>query len=415
VVKAQPMTRLQRFRAFIAEMNPSSNPGEAIEQGYYVDPPDGGVWSQLTKKLELEPASTHLVLGGIGSGKSSELLRAYKQLRASLRENGDFVRYCDVSKSHDLSASPRVGVLFALASLKLMSRASTRKGVVESPAASALEGFARGSVVWVDPHDYDYDEEAQDHEYDDVSAYHEAVFRPGVLKAPSAKPIDWHLSEQVPHLRTFLAHYPGTGHAAVMLFDSLDRLPEPAAFKQMVEDDIRALKSAGIGTVVVGPVRFIVGNDRSLADLFDHVHFQLAHDPRTEAGETFLCEVLRRRVEVDGLLSEECFPLLAQASGGVLRDLIALAKRSAEEAYANGHPKILPEDIARASEAFGRSLAIGLDDEQLQVLEKVAQSGSFIVRGERELSLLETRRVLLHPNNRWAVHPTLQALIGSHG
>jgi hypothetical protein len=409
------MTRLQSFRAFIAAMNPSSNPGEAINQGYYVEPPDGGVWSPLTKKLELEPASTHLVLGGIGSGKSSELLRAYKELRKSLRETKDFVRYCDVSKSHNLSALPRAGVLFALTGLKLMSRASTRKGVVVSPVTLSLREFARGSVVSVDPHDYDYDEEASGHEHDDVSWLHEAVFKPGVLEAPRTKPMDWRLSQQVPHLREFLEHYPGVGHAAVMLFDSLDRLPEPAAFKQMVEDDIRALKSAGVGTVVVGPVRFIVGFDRSLADLFDHTHFQLAQDPRTEAGETFLCEILRRRITAGGLLPEECFPLIAQASGGVLRDLIALAKRSAEEAYANGHPEILPEDIARASEAFGRSLAIGLDDDQLKILQKVAESGSFVVRGERELSLLETRRVLLYPNNRWAVHPTLQALIGVQG
>jgi hypothetical protein len=94
-----------------------------------------------------------------------------------------------------------------------------------------------------------------------------------------------------------------------------------------------------------------------------------------------------------------------------LRDLIALAKRSAEEAYAAGHPTITLQDVTRASEAFGRSLALGLDDDQLKILKAVAESGAFVVRGERELSLLETRRVLLYPGTRWAVHPTLVGLI----
>ena len=121
--------------------------------------------------------------------------------------------------------------------------------------------------------------------------------------------------------------------------------------------------------------------------------------------------MLRCRAEASGLLPDECLPLLASASGGVLRDLIALASRSAEEAYAAGHPMITPQDVASASEAFGRSLALGLDDDQFKILTALAKSGSFVVRGERELSLLETRRVFLYPRNRWAVHPTLADLL----
>ena len=60
-------------------------------------------------------------------------------------------------------------------------------------------------------------------------------------------------------LQQFLAVRPGPARIAIILFDSLDRLPEPTVFKTLVEDDIKALKAAGIGVVVVGPVRFMVG------------------------------------------------------------------------------------------------------------------------------------------------------------
>jgi hypothetical protein len=403
------MTRLQTYRAFLAAMSPSSNPSEALARGFYVEPPGGGVWSDLTRRLELEPASTHLVLGGIGSGKTSELLRARAHLLDALRETGDLVWYCDVSRYHDLASPAEPGVLFALTGNLLVHAAKrTKAGIPEdsevAEAAKSLRELAHGH--WVEVPEYDGYGES-----DDPDEYTDRVFLDGLLRPPNTKPIDWRIRAHVEDMMRLLAHHPGEGRASIVLFDSLDRLPDPASFKVLVEDDIRALKSAGVGVVVVGPVRFIVGRDRSLTDLFDRVHYQLASDPQTASGREFLCEVLRRRAQPSGLLPEECLPALAEASGGVLRDLIALAKRSAEEAYAAGHPTITLQDVASASEAFGRSLALGLDDDQIKILKAVAESGAFVVRGERELSLLETRRVLLYPGNRWVVHPTLEGLI----
>jgi len=36
------MTRLQTYRAFLAAMSPSSNPRDALEREFYVEPPGGG-------------------------------------------------------------------------------------------------------------------------------------------------------------------------------------------------------------------------------------------------------------------------------------------------------------------------------------------------------------------------------------
>ena len=157
-------------------------------------------------------------------------------------------------------------------------------------------------------------------------------------------------------------------------------------------------------------IRFLTGADRSITDLFDHDHFQLAQDPTHPDGASFLASVLRARAE-PALLPDECVHALARASGGVMRDLIALAKRAGEEAYAEGNESICAEDAARAIDAFGRSLAIGLDDEQLKKLRHLRGGGGFVLRGERDLALLETRRVLLYEQHRWVVHPALAPLL----
>jgi hypothetical protein len=96
-----------------------------------------------------------------------------------------------------------------------------------------------------------------------------------------------------------------------------------------------------------------------------------------------------------------------------MRDLIALAKRAGEEAYSVGHEHILAEDVERAVEVFGRNLAIGLDDDEVKLLRHLRRKGGFVIRGDRELSLIETRRVLPYSVDlgRWVVHPALAPLL----
>jgi hypothetical protein len=387
------MTRLQRFRAYMARMSPGGAPQAAIDKGLYVAPPGRSVATELAMRLELEPASTHLVLGGIGSGKTSELLQAAKQLASSAPDTGDHIEYFDVSRRHDLDARSLSGVLVALAGDSLRRR-------VPEPSHGSNESLAKAIRAL---------REHADGYWADVELGPEDVFDVKIL-GTLVPPLTPALADLIPHLRTIQDVYPGKGRHAVCLFDSLDRLPDPLRFREAVEHDLRVLKAAGIGAVVVGPIRFMVGTDRALADLFDHTHFQMATDPEQPEGLTFLLTVLRRRAEPD-VLPDECLAPLARASGGVMRDLLALAKRAGEDAYAAGHDPITPENVARAIDAFGRSLAIGLDNEQVQQIRHLQQGGGFVIRGERELSLLETRRVLLYHGNRWAVHPALVPLL----
>jgi hypothetical protein len=392
VCDTERMTRIERFRAYMARMSPVADPEAAIREKLYVRPPGRSVAEELATRLELEPASTHLVLGGIGSGKTSELLVARERLERSLGEVGDHFEYIDVSRRLDLGAPTLYGVLAALAGQSLARRIRVRP-TSPRPLAGAVDAM-RNTAPSFDP-DPEPDERPRRHHGALVARETTVPYLPRVL------------AEQ---LRTLRAAYPGGGRHAIFLFDSLDRLPHPDNFRDVVQDDLRALKAAGIGVVVVGPLRFVAGTDRAIGDLFDQTHFVPAPDPVTQDGLAFLTSVLRARADPSAL-PDECLAPIARASGGVMRDLISLAKRVGHEAYAAGHGRISPDDVARAVDAFGRNLAVGLDDAQVKRLRHVQRGKGFVIRGEQELSLLETGRILLHGESRFAVHPALAPLL----
>ena len=94
-----------------------------------------------------------------------------------------------------------------------------------------------------------------------------------------------------------------------------------------------------------------------------------------------------------------------------MRDLISIAKAAAQEAYLAGADAVGIDHVARAAEQRGRALAVGVDSEDVLILKKVKETSGLVIRGPRELSLLETRRVLDYGGGRFAVHPALARLL----
>jgi len=60
--------------------------------------------------------------------------------------------------------------------------------------------------------------------------------------------------------------------------------------------------------------------------------------------------------------------------------------------------------VQRAVDAFGRNLAFGLDDQDVAILKTLHRSGRFVIRGARELALIESRRILNYSDGRYALH-----------
>jgi hypothetical protein len=170
---------------------------------------------------------------------------------------------------------------------------------------------------------------------------------------------------------------------------------------------------AGVGVVLVGPLRSLYGADRSVVDRFDYFYHQPAIDAQQDgAAIAFLVGVLRARADADILPDPSCHRL-AEHSGGVLRDLITLAQAAGEEAYLDGADRISQDHVEAAADAFGRKHLLGLGPDELEVLQRVRTKGIFVRTSDKDLALLVTRRVLEYQNGRarYAVHPTIRPLL----
>jgi hypothetical protein len=91
--------RLKFYREQMAAFEGTVDPRKAIESGYYVPEPRKSSSSIITRAA-LRPSARHLLLGGIGSGKTTQLLVACDQLNDI---EGIYARYIDVNLHTDMS------------------------------------------------------------------------------------------------------------------------------------------------------------------------------------------------------------------------------------------------------------------------------------------------------------------------
>lgn len=386
-------------------LSAAAHPRAAIKQDLYVPRPGRSVAGQIVTRLELEPTSSHLVVGGVGSGKTTQLLIAQRHLNEI---PGVAAFFIDLSEKHDL-ARLQSGVLLVLAGLTAGKLLTDNATDAAKHARKRFKDWAEGWIEWVEDVD-DYGISEWEPGDDEVPV--RPIRHKGVLLPPQP-PLRWDIKEKADQLRKLREAAAQDAPYIVLLFDSLDRLTTPSPFAELLEQDVRAIRSAGIGVVVVGPLLTMYAAGRPIADRFDYFYHQPSVDVQQDAsGERFLTEVLRRRAARD-ILPDEPLRRIVQLSGGVLRDLISLARASGEEAYTNGADVIEIPHVDSAADAFGRTLMLGLGADEIEVLQRVRSKGVFVQTSDKDVALLVTRRVLEYGNGRirYAVHPTMAPLL----
>jgi hypothetical protein len=382
------MSRRRRFRSYMARMAAAADPTRAIEQQMYVRPPRP-LADELVGRLEIEPAGRHLVVGGIGSGKTTQLLMATQALN-SIPDM--CAAYIDVSRKQDL-VKLKPGCLVALAGLALLEHLPK-----EMEGRQEFAAWANG-FEW-DPRELEPDDDGGFVKVDGVVTPPEYAWR--------------EISDyQVGQLMLFALELYESGRSFVALFDSLDRTTNRERFARLVEQDIAALHHCRIGVVLVGPIRSLEGFGRLEVDRFDKLHMQAPVDVEQDpAGREFLFRVLRARSD-ESLLPDEAARAIVAASGGVLRDLISIAKAAGDEAYLAGADQITPSHVAAAVDEFGRSMMVGLQPADITTLKHLRSGGGFVWTSDDDVTLVATRRVLQYPGPpaRYQVHPAIASLV----
>lgn len=356
--------RRERFREAMARFEPTADPAGAIKDGLYVEPPAPTFAERTFRTIELRPRSSHLIAGASGIGKTTQL----RVLERLLTTSGELIPvFIDVMAGKlDLDRS---GTL-----LTLLAEQVGKHQYDGIPDDVKLLGNVAGLLLTL-----------------------------GGVNVPKSSP---------------LATIKSIKKTVVLILDSLDRLPVEK-FTALCLGDLEKLKGV-ISLVVVGPHAISYGAAREVTERFDKFSSQPTYDPRSGGPmHEFLAQVVRQRADDSLLPDESCGPLV-EASGGIIRDLIALAQLSMEEAYVAGHNRVEPADASRAIDNFGRKHIIGLDSGEIAILKKVRRSGNFVRVNDRDTSLLVTRRVLEYVGegggtSHYVVHPTLVPLLEQLG
>ncbi|MDB9310274.1 hypothetical protein PN471_16845 [Aphanizomenon sp. CS-733/32] len=380
----------------MAAFEGAANPSEAIESGYYVHAPGKLLVDNISNRIALRPSSSHLLVGGIGSGKTTQLLVACQQIN----EIEDIhAIYIDVSEYTDISKITS-GVLTAIAGLEIakLIQDSTDKNIIES--VELIRDLANGYAS------YNYDEYPEPHEYDEV------IIVKGIIpKKSEGYGISLKLVKTVSELTKYTSEKYGN---LVLLFDGLDRLDDAKMFMQLVFSDAKAISSAGVGLVLVGSLTAIYGNYHdTINKSLDYFYYQPFFDVENDPEAYKFCEKIIQTRSSEDFIEESAIKALIRFSGGVLRDFITLTQASIEETYLSGEDRVQEKQVLKAVDSTGRNQLLGISDNELKVIKQVLQTGTFIPRTDEDLRLL-VRRVILeyrYPKLRYAVHPAIKPLL----
>lgn len=349
----------------MGRFEPSGDPRDAVERGFYVPRPGRSLAEQLAARFELKPSASHLLMGGVGSGKTTQLLVARDRLAATGDVNAIYVDASLWIEPNHVTSDD----LLAVVGIELGKQLSSFEKLKFEGELNMLR------------------------QYLDTPLSHATGFA-GVVGSLLQK------------LRADRAHH-------VLLIDSLDRMSDLERFAELVDEAISKLRSLGIGIILIGPLTALYGIRRAALDRFDRTWHLPTVDVHNDAeGHRFLLDVLRSR-DAHRLISDPAAERLAGLSGGVLRDLIALTQAAGEEAYVDGADHVSTLHVEAAAEIFGRKHLVAIDSQQLAVLQRVRTKGTFVQTSEKDLALLATRRVLEYSDGhaRFAVHPTIEPLL----
>ena len=281
------LERRDRFRNYMRSFNPTAPARNVIAAGLVYEELHHKLYSNLAGRADLEPGSQQLLVGGIGSGKTVELLLAAQWFT---REVDGLVLYIDITAETDLSGL-NSGSLLASFGVHLARRVSHDKAVPKRDLEAITQrireyAYGKKQKVWVSLDDEDWEPESDgDEEGDENRGYFTFREIPGKLKPPlpvlrrDVREISKPLEELLAASKSFYKDI-------LVVFDGLDRLLAPVKFWEVVNQNLRLFRQLGVSILATAPlsVLFGVGVGQAVSESFRSFH-RLVHlllDPKHE-------------------------------------------------------------------------------------------------------------------------------------
>lgn len=382
----ESISRKEKFRQYFRAFNPSASPFESIKDGLVLnDLRPESLYQKIAARVELEPESLQALVGGIGSGKTTELLLVVQRLR-ELDIHGF---YFEVSRHVDVTKA-KPGFLVGLVADSLLNKLGNPTEFVSERAR--LSAFLYGHWRPLSYEDVEPDE-------------NEMVFVEGVVARP-VRPEEGISESARADLARIASHYQEVNRPLAVLVDGLDRIQDIEEFGSLITPDLLALQWMSIPVVCVTPLSLQFASHSAMRERFDRIHELSAIQILAGA----LRRILKKR-DIHGLLTDAASRALTIGSGGILRDLVTLARDAGEEAYVSGAASITKEHVAVAVQQLGRSYARGLSKQQRELLVGCIRTQSFDPSNPDVLSLISSRRIVEYSSTSFSVHPALEGLL----
>jgi energy-coupling factor transporter ATP-binding protein EcfA2 len=399
--------RRQLYRPFLERLNPVASSRSAIRRALIVprefdprDPKQPAIHEVFASTAELNRGTQMALVGGIGSGKTTELLLTLDRLK----RHADAVNiYLDASEFTDfLQTNP--GAMLAAIGLRLFAHIRKRFGEPSEDAQSAhakLRELAHGKTEW-------WNEDPRDYEGDDGPV---PVDIPGLMK-PRFPQLTAQVKQVTDLLRAILLPFVEHDSQITVVVDGLDRLIEPVRFREFAEQDLRAIRGTTVTVILAAPLLLWFDKSRFLQAYFDLVRHipAAAADPKQSV---FLKAILKKR-GADELLGPASMSAICRFSGGVLRDLLELAQSSAQYAYLDAADSIDAAHVRAAVHQLGNRYLAGVGATQRRLIRRLLRDKQFTPDSSDSRELLANRQVLEYSNggrDYFLVHPALAKVL----
>lgn len=391
-----------------------------------------------------------LLMGTVGTGKTTELLRVAEE-----REKHELVVFMDLAQHftevvkdpHALDRIHAWEVCF-LAGLALVARLKAKLGIELDPElvkqlGKAWQGLA--VATGTPPPQLDLSSFAKDAL--ELGATLASTGGVGVEAAGVAWGLktvksvvgavrSWNLplgrspnslpdqDRQVKELLEAVNQLLGTVHAmhrkVLLVIDGLDRIRDLSRAKALFVES-QLLSQLDCPLIVCGP--FPLRHDLSTAGVRGFKTTPLVNEPVLDHGEPsrpgpgvdFFRELYAHRIkdlgaEASGLVSETLLVELAYRSGGRARDFVRFVRSLAEVAWDQDLPAATPELVKQVLKEWRLRQETGLDKGHIQLLEEVARDPEHrLPPGDLARELLNYQHLLPYPNDsEWYYpHPLL--------